>query len=105
MVVGERPRPFRAAVVTALALGLGLLIAFADSSPGWDSTGVTAGALLLAGGASAFLGRSRPWLWALLVGLPTPAIEIAGGGSTGSLLALVFAGVGATIGWASARAG
>jgi hypothetical protein len=42
-------------------------------------------------------------LWALLVGLPTPAIEIASLGATGALLALVFAGIGAAIGWALAR--
>ena len=86
------------------ALVVGLLIAFADSSPGWDSTGITAGALLLASGATAYLGQTRPWLWALVVGLPTPLIEMTGSGSTGSLLALVFASAGAAIGWALARA-
>jgi len=105
MTAWSRTRPFSRAVPIALALVLGLAIAFADSSPGWDSTGVTAGALLLAAGATAYLGRRRPWLWALLVGLPTPVIEIAAGGSIGSLLALVFAGIGAAIGWALARAG
>jgi hypothetical protein len=105
MAIGHWNRPAGPLALMALALALGLMIAFADSSPGWDSTGVTAGALLLAGGTAAFLGRHRPWLWALLVGLPTPAIEIPGGGSSGSLLALVFAGIGATAGWALARAG
>ena len=76
-----------------------------DNSPGWDSTGITAGALLLAAAGGAFLGRNRPWLWALLIGLPTPAIEILGRGLTGSLLALAFASAGASIGWALARAG
>lgn len=89
----------------AVALALGLLIAFADSSPGWDSTGITAGALVLAAGATAYVGRSRPWLWAMLVGLPVPVVEIAGNGSAGSVLALVFACAGATVGWAFARAG
>lgn len=105
MLAGIRAGTARVPVIAGLALLAGLLIALADSSPGWDSTGVTAGALLLAGGGAAYLGRRRPWLWALLVGLPTPVIEIAGGGATGSLLALAFAGVGAAIGWAVARAG
>ena len=104
MGVGPRSRPGRAAATMAAALTLGLLIAFVDSSPGWDSTGITAGALLLAAGAAAFLGRTRPWLWALLVGLPTPIVEISASGATGSLLALVFASVGAASGWALARA-
>ena len=53
---------------------------------------------------AAFAGRDRPWLWALLIGLPTPIIEIRGRGLTGSLLALAFAAAGAAIGWALARA-
>jgi hypothetical protein len=105
MAIGHWSRPVGTGVLVALALALGLMIAFADSSPGWDSTGITAGGLLLAGGTAAFQGRHRPWLWALLVGLPTPAIEIGPGGSTGSLLALAFASAGAVIGWALARAG
>ena len=103
MIAGRHQQPF-GGILIATALALGLAIAFADSRPGWDSTGVTAGALLLAGGSTAWLGRSRPWLWALLVGLPTPVIEIAASGATGSLLALVFAGVGAAGGWALATA-
>ncbi len=100
----RRSKPFGSRTLIALALALGLVIALADSSPGWDSTGITAGSLLLGAGSAAFLGRDRPWLWALLVGLPTPVIEIGGRGSTGSLLALVFAGLGAGIGWGATRA-
>jgi hypothetical protein len=44
-------------------------------------------------------------VWALLVGLPTPVIEIATLGTSGSLLALLIAAVGAAIGWTLARAG
>ena len=103
MAIGHR-EPFRP-MVAALALLLGPCIALADSSPGWDSTGITAGALLLAGATTAHVGRTRPWLWALLVGAPTPIIEIDTLGATGSLLAVVFASAGAAIGWALARAG
>lgn len=102
MTLGHRSTSARVPVIAGLALLAGLLIALVDSSAGWDSTGVTAGALLLAGGAAAYLGRGRPWLWAMLVGLPTPIIEIAGSGATGSLLALAFAATGAAIGWALA---
>jgi hypothetical protein len=99
-----RVKPDGSATLMALALAIGIAIALADNSPGWDSTGITAGALLLGAGVAAFQGRQRPWLWALLVGLPTPVIEIGDGASTGSLLALVFAGLGAAIGWSAARA-
>jgi hypothetical protein len=104
MAAWHRTTSFGTLALISLALGAGLAIAFADSSPGWDSTGITAGALLLGAGAAAFRACDRPWLWALLLGLPTPVIEIGGGGSAGSLLALVFAGIGATTGWALARA-
>jgi hypothetical protein len=105
MAVGHRSRALRPPLMMAIALVLGLLIAFIDSRPGWDSTGITAGALLLGGGTAAYLGRTRPWLWALLVGLPTPVIEISSLAAVGSLLALLFASVGAAIGWGLSRAG
>jgi uncharacterized protein YfiM (DUF2279 family) len=95
-------RRYATAFVVAVAAGIG--IALIDSSPGWDSTGITAGLLLLGAGAAAAIGRDRPWLWALLVGLPTPMLETVRDGNGGSWLALVFAAAGATIGWAVARA-
>ncbi|MEA2621069.1 MAG: hypothetical protein QOC97_1842 [Chloroflexota bacterium] len=83
----------------ALALAAGVAIALADASPGWDSTGITAGALVLAAGSAAFVARDRPWLWALLIGLPTPLIEVLGSGNAGSVLALGFTAAGAVGGW------
>lgn len=93
----------REAAGLGVALAFGVGIGLADSSPGWDSTGITAMALLLASGAAAFLARRRPWLVALLVGLPAPLLEIPGSGNTGSLLALGFAAIGSAIGWAGSR--
>ena len=98
MTAGRR-RPIAFGV--ALAIGLG--VALIDSSPGWDSTGITAGLLFLGAGVAAAIGRDRPWLWALLVGLPTPILETVRDGNTGSWLALAFAVLGAAIGWAIAR--
>jgi hypothetical protein len=93
--------------VVAFAVGItaGVGVALIDSSPGWDSTGITAGLLLLGAAATATIGRDRPWLWALLVGLPTPILETVRDGNVGSWLALVFAAGGAAIGWSVARAG
>jgi hypothetical protein len=92
-----------AALVVAIAAGIA--IALVDSSPGWDSTGITAGLLGLGAAAAAAIGRDRPWLWALLVGLPTPLLETVRDGNTGSWLAMVFAAGGAAIGWTVARTG
>jgi hypothetical protein len=98
-VTGGRRRP--TAFVVALAVGVG--VALIDSSPGWDSTGITAGLLFLGAAAAAAIGRDRPWLWALLVGLPTPLVETVRDGNTGSWLAMVFAALGAAVGWAISR--
>jgi hypothetical protein len=86
-----------------VALGAGIVIGLVDSSPGWDSTGLTAGILVLVTALIAWVGRDRPWLWALLVGLATPILDVLRTGNTGSVLALGFAAVGAAIGWALRR--
>ena len=92
-----------------IALGVagtaGIAIALIDSSPGWDSTGITAGLLFISAGVAAAIGRDRPWLWALLVGLPTPVLETVRDGNAGSWLALVFAAGGATVGSVVGRVG
>ena len=95
----------RHSVALALAIGAGIGVAWLDSSPGWDDTGITAGLLFLGAAAAAAIARDRPWLWALVVGLPTPLLETAQSGDLGSWLALVFAATGAATGWAVARAG
>ena len=98
----QRPRVRFGALVT-IALGLGIAIALIDSGPGWDDTGVTVGLMGLASAGVAFASGRQPWLWALLVGLPLPAVEIATSGATGSLAALLFAAIGAGVGWLLAR--
>jgi hypothetical protein len=95
-------RPSRIALAI-VALGGGVAIGIVDSSPGWDSTRITAVALATAAGAAAWVARDRPWLWALLVGLPTPVLDIVRTGNSGSVLALGFAAVGAAVGWALRR--
>jgi len=69
-----------------------------DSSPGWDDTGITVGALLIASAVTAALAGQRPWLVALLVGGFVPLLEIPRGAGGASLVALLFAGVGAFVG-------
>jgi hypothetical protein len=94
----------RTSLAAGIAIASGIAVALIDSSPGWDDTGVTAGFLFLGAGGAAVIARERPWLWALLVGLPTPILETAQGGSPSSWLAVVFAGAGAAAGWGVARA-
>jgi hypothetical protein len=93
----RKPRRWSVQVLllSAAALCAGLGIAWVDSRPGWDDTGVIAGALLIAA-ALAALARVPPWLAALLVAGPILAAELSKG--TGVLLAIPFAIAGAYAG-------
>jgi len=91
-------------ILLAVALVLGGLLAYVDSSPGWDDTGVMAGAIFLASGLLGFLGPQRPWLWALALGLWIPLLGIVREQNYGSLVALVLAFAGAYAGMAVRRA-
>ena len=96
----NRTRDLTLVLLAALA---GITIAAVDSRPGWDDTSVTA--VLLAGAAfiaAAVAGR-RPWLWVILVGAWTPIVEIPASGQLASTAALLFAAIGAFVGWALAR--
>ncbi len=88
-------------ILVAVVAGLG--IAFLDSQPGFDDTGVTAAALAIATLFAVLLeGSGRPLrvaALAVLVGIWIPLFEIAAPGSYGPLLAFVFSAVGAFIGW------
>lgn len=62
-------------VLLAVALLTGLFIAYVDSRPTWDDTGITAGTMLLSSGLLTLLGYRRPWLIALAIGLWTLLYE------------------------------
>ena len=72
-----------------------MAIAYLDSRPTWDDTGITAGAVLIAAGILGALGPERPWLWALCVGGWIRLFEIVPGSNWTSLLALGIALIGA----------
>ena len=58
------------------SLILGLLIAYIDSRPTWDDTGITVLALLVGGGIIGLLVRKHPWLFAFAFGLWIPLYGI-----------------------------
>jgi len=86
-------------LATAIALLSGLLIAYVDSRPTWDDTGITAGAILLASSLLAMTGYRRLWLLALAIGSWIPIWEIVFTQTFASILALALAFVGAYAGW------
>ena len=94
-------------ILLALAVLTGLFIAFVDSRPTWDDTGITAGAMLLSSGLLTLLGYRRPWLIALVIGLWTPLYETylsrnfhLPGAILFPLLVLLIPLIGAYAGWA-----
>ena len=102
--IGGRRLDTRTVLALLVALVVGIGVALIDSRPAADDTGVSAVLLALGAALAAWISGRSPWLWAMLVGIWTPAIEIPASGATGSLLALVFAAIGATFGFAGHRA-
>ena len=92
----------RLIALSIVAVVIGLAIGWNDSRPTWDDTGITAGLLVMAAALLGVVDPRRWWLWALLVGVGTPLLEIGGQSGSASLAAFVFSGVGAA-GGAGAR--
>jgi len=93
--------------VLAAAMAAGAAIAFVDSRPSWDDTGITAGSMLLAAAAFGCLGPQRPWRWALAVGSWIPAyalVRTPAVGTSALLLVLIFPLTGAYAGRAARSA-
>lgn len=76
-------------LVFAVAVLAGLAIAYADSRPNWDDTGVTAFGLVFAGGALGLVAPRRPWLWAVAVGVWIPVHAFATSPHPASLMMLI----------------
>ena len=94
----------RALKLLPLALALGAGMAWIDSRPTWDDTGISAVAIFAVSGALALCEPTRPWLWALVIGGWFPAIEITTSGNWGALMALAFSCMGAFAGSWTRRA-
>ena len=84
------PRLFSPRILlgSAVALCAGLAIAWIDTRPHWDDTGITVVAIVIAAAATSLV-RVPPWLAALLVASPIVIAEIPHG--TGVLFAIPIA--------------
>ncbi|MGH7682617.1 MAG: permease prefix domain 1-containing protein [Candidatus Eiseniibacteriota bacterium] len=78
----DRNRGLDLGVLIAGAV-MGLTIAYIDSRPNWDDTGVTAFALLASAGLLGFIAPRRPWLWGTAVGIWTMGAAVAGAPHSG----------------------
>ena len=87
-------------VLLLVAILCGVFLAYVDSSPGWDDTGITAGSLLISAGLITLLGHPRPWLIGLAVGLWIPLLYIYQSQAFSMLFVLIIPLIGAYVGWA-----
>lgn len=81
--------------ITAILSTLGgMTIAWIDSQPGWDDTGITVGMLYILSALAGFFNPKKLWLWALLCGLWIPVVGILRSGDILMLLVILttFAG-------------
>ena len=81
-----------------LSLVAGAVIAWMDSRPGWDDTGITAGTIVLVSALFGYLWPSRPWIWALTVSLWIPLHAIILSGDFKMLLITLFGFAGSYLG-------
>jgi hypothetical protein len=94
----ERSKVMKWKFLMPLALILGLLIALVDTSPGWDDTGITASAIMIACGILGAVHPARAWQWALAIGLWIPVLGLVLHGHYEPLAALAVALTGAYLG-------
>jgi hypothetical protein len=87
-------------ILLAVAVLGGIFLAYVDSRPGWDDTGITAGGLLVAAGIITLLGHPRPWLVGLAVGIWIPLLYIYQSQAFSMLFVLIIPLIGAYAGWA-----
>jgi hypothetical protein len=93
----EMKKSFILSVV--LGLILGLTIAWIDSRPNWDDTGISVLLLLAAAMLCGFLASRKPWMIALVVSIWIPLTSICITHNYGGFMALVPGFIGAYAGW------
>ena len=81
-----------------LSVLTGLLIAWIDSLPAWDDTGITAGMIVLTSALFGYLYPVRPWIWALTISIWVPLYAILLTWDYKMLLITLFGFAGAYLG-------
>jgi hypothetical protein len=92
----SRTTPIAELILAAFAVTMGAGVAWMDTRPTWDDTGVTVGTLVLAAGYVAGAGL-RWWAAALLVATPILVAELPNAGWS-IAVSLAFTGVGSLLG-------
>jgi len=85
-------------VLLIVANLVGVMLAFVDTRPTWDDTGIMVLAILTASAIFGFAGRSRAWAYALSVGIWIPLWNFLLSGRLDSAITIGVALVGAYCG-------
>ena len=83
----------------ALAIVMGLIVAWIDSRPNWDDTGISAILIFSIALIFGYLASQKPWIIALAVSIWIPLFSIISSPNYGGLLALIPGFIGAYIGF------
>jgi len=86
-------------IVLSLSAIAGLAIAWIDTRPNWDDTGITVMMVLCAATLFGYFTAQKPWLTALAVSIWLPIIEIISTHNTASLVAVIPGFIGAYFGY------
>jgi hypothetical protein len=82
-------------VILCVAVISGLLIAWIDSRPNWDDTGITAAMIVFVSALISFIYPRRPYIWALAVSCWIPLFAIVKSMDFSMLLIILFGFIGA----------
>ena len=85
-------------VFLVLAIVLGLIIAWIDSGPNWDDSGITAALIVFVSGIISMFYPSRPLVWGFAVSAWIPIYGIIKTGNFSLLFILLFGLGGAFLG-------
>ena len=81
-----------------LAIVFGVVIAWIDSSPNWDDTGISVFMVLVTSFICGYLAGQKPWLIALSVSIWIPLLSIITSHNYGAFLAMIPGVLGAYAG-------
>ena len=90
---------WKSVILLSLATLSGLAIAWIDSQPTWDDTGITVIIVMLVAAIFGFFTSKKIWLTALAVSIWIPIVSIITTHDFGGLLALIPGFVGAYFGY------
>jgi hypothetical protein len=85
-------------IVLLLAIVTGLAVAWIDSRPNWDDTGITVLMVLCAATLWGYFSPRRPWLVALAVSIWIPIAGVVFSNNFGAVIALIPGFIGAYFG-------